>query len=267
MGAGALSGRRAVAGMRLTVVGSGDAFGSGGRFNSCFLLETEGAAVLVDCGASSLVALKAQGIDLDRIDAVILSHLHGDHFGGLPFLLIDAQHLARRARPLLIAGPPGTRTRLDAALDTLFPGSAATPWRFPWQVVEIEPGASHELLGIGVTTAEVLHRAGAPATALRLECGGTTFAYSGDTSWTDALLPIAKGADLFLIECSGYAGDLPGHMSWDTLKPQLKRLEARRIMITHMNPAALAHVDEMRAAGVMVAEDGLSLELARALVD
>src|SRR6476619_5574147 len=111
--------------MRLTIVGSGDAFGSGGRFNTCFWLETAKATLLIDCGASSLVALKAHGLDHRRVDGIILSHLHGDHFGGLPLLLLDGQLLNRRARPLLIAGPPGTRARLDAALDVFFPRATA----------------------------------------------------------------------------------------------------------------------------------------------
>ena len=81
--------------MRLTIVGSGDAFGSGGRFNTCFQLESSNATLLIDCGASSLVALNLCGIKPNNIDGVIVSHLHGDHFGGLPFLLIDAQHNSR----------------------------------------------------------------------------------------------------------------------------------------------------------------------------
>ena len=94
--------------MRLTIVGSGDAFGSGGRFNTCFFLQTAKATLLVDFGATSLVALKARGIDPDRIDGIILSHLHGDHFGALPFLLLDAQFLAAssRAAPLPMISTP-----------------------------------------------------------------------------------------------------------------------------------------------------------------
>jgi ribonuclease BN (tRNA processing enzyme) len=92
--------------MRLTIIGSGDAFGSGGRFNTCFFLETAKGKLLVDCGASSLVALKAQGLDPNEVDGIVLSHLHGDHFGALPFLLMDAQFLMRRERPLLIAISP-----------------------------------------------------------------------------------------------------------------------------------------------------------------
>src|SRR2546429_2859649 len=143
--------------MRLTIVGSGDAFGSGGRFNACFFLEPAKGTLLVDFGASSLVALKARGLDPDRIDGIVLSHLHGDHFGGLPFLLLDAQFLSRRERPLLIAGPPRTRARLDALLEVFFPGATSNKWRFAWEVMEIEVGQPTQVLGHSVTTTEVLH--------------------------------------------------------------------------------------------------------------
>src|SRR6201981_2566474 len=122
--------------MRLTIVGCGDAFGSGGRFNTCFFLETAKGTLLVDFGASSLVALKAHGLDPNAIDAILLSHLHGDHFGALPFLLLDAQFLARRERPLLIAGPPGTRARLDQLLEGFFPKQTPNKSGFSWKGIE-----------------------------------------------------------------------------------------------------------------------------------
>jgi ribonuclease BN (tRNA processing enzyme) len=246
--------------MRLTVIGSGDAFGSGGRFNTCFMLETAKGVLLVDFGASSLVALKERGIDPLRIDGIVISHLHGDHFGALPFLLLDAQFLARRERPLTIAGPPGTRVRVDQLLEVFFPKSTGSKWRFAWQVVEIEVGHETEILGHSVLTAEVVHRSGAPSTALRVSDGNKLFAYSGDTEWTDALIGIAAGADLFICECYGYAGHLTGHLSWEILKARLPDLRARRIMVTHMNPGMLARVEEVRAAGLLVAQDGLIME-------
>jgi ribonuclease BN (tRNA processing enzyme) len=242
--------------MKLTIVGSGDAFGSGGRFNTCFWLETANGTLLVDCGASSLVALKARGLDHARVDGIVLSHLHGDHFGGLPFLLLDAQFLTRRERPLLIAGPPGTRARLDVALETFFPGATRNKWRFAWEVMEIEVGRATDVLDHKVTTTEVVHYSGAPSTALRLSDGEKLFAYSGDTEWVDGLVDVADGADLFIVECYGYSGRLNGHLTWEILKTRLPELRARRIMITHMNPTMLAHLDEARAAGVSTAEDG-----------
>ena len=246
--------------MRLTVVGSGDAFGSGGRLNTCFMVETD-RTILLDCGASTPPALRGRGIDPNTIDAVILSHLHGDHFGGLPFLLLDAQLPSRRQRPLTIAGPPGTRERIVAALEVFFPRSSTMTWRFPLDVVEIKPGEPADIIGLKVATTEVIHQSGAPSTAVRLTDGHRTLAYSGDTEWTDALLPIADGADLFICECYEFARPTPGHMSWNHLQARLPLLRARRIMITHMSASVLARLDEVRGSGVLIAEDGLVVEV------
>jgi glyoxylase-like metal-dependent hydrolase (beta-lactamase superfamily II) len=109
--------------MRVRFVGSGDAFGSGGRWQTCIQLTAEGQVLLVDCGATSLAALKAQGLSPNAVGAVAVTHLHGDHFGGLPFLILDGQ-FSHRSTPLLVAGPPGTAERLAAAMETLFPGSS-----------------------------------------------------------------------------------------------------------------------------------------------
>jgi ribonuclease BN (tRNA processing enzyme) len=113
------------------------------------------------------------------------------------------------------------------------------------------------VLGHTLVTAEVIHQSGAPSTALRLSDGSQTFASSGDTEWTDAVLPVARGADLFICECYNDAGKLTGHINWETLKARLPDLGARQVMITHMNPTMLARIDEVRQAGVLVAEDGL----------
>jgi ribonuclease BN (tRNA processing enzyme) len=247
--------------MRLTIIGSGDAFGSGGRFNTCFHLAVGERRFLIDCGATTHTALRVRNIDSNTIDAVILSHLHGDHFGGIPFLMIDGQYLSRRERPLLFAGPPGTTERINAALEVFFAGSSKTKYRFPWSVIEIPVGVPTDVLGLNVVSAEVIHFSGAPSTALRISDGKKTVAYSGDTQWTEALLPIAAGADLFIVECYEYERELTGHMNWKTIKQRLADFKARRVMLTHMNDTMLARLDEARAAGVLVAEDGLVLDL------
>src|SRR5262245_7104905 len=113
--------------------------------------------VLLDCGASSLVALKARKIDINTIDGVILSHLHGDHFGALPFFLLESQFQSRRERPLAIVGPPGTRERLNAACEVFFPGMTRNTWRFPLAVDEITPNVPDDALGFTIRTTEVVH--------------------------------------------------------------------------------------------------------------
>src|SRR5262245_14787992 len=247
--------------MKLTIVGSGDAFGSGGRFNTCFMVEAGERTVLIDFGASSLVALRAQNIDPNRIEAIVLSHLHGDHFGGLPFLLLDAQFLSRRTHPLVIAGPPGSRHRINALNEVFFPRSSGTKWHFPWEVVEITPGEPTKIVGLTIATTEVVHPSGAPSTAIRLTDGQSVLAYSGDTEWTEALVQVADGADLFIIECYEYARSVAGHISWSILKTRVPDLRARRIMITHMNPSMLAKTGEATALGLLVANDGLVVDV------
>ena len=97
--------------MQVQFVGCGDAFGSGGRQNTCFHVTGHSINFLVDCGASSVPALKQLGIVRNDIDLILITHFHGDHFAGLPFFLLDAQ-FPRRIRPLIIAGPEGIETRL-----------------------------------------------------------------------------------------------------------------------------------------------------------
>lgn len=242
------------------IVGSGDAFGSGGRSHTCFHLKSAKATILVDCGASALVSIKRLKVDLNVIDGIILSHLHGDHFGGLPFLLLDAQFAHQRERPLVIAGPPGTRQRLHDAIEALFPRAASSTWRFAWEVQEIALETPTQICGHDVWTTEVVHFSGAPSTALRISDGERLLAYSGDTEWTDVLMKVADQADLYITECYAYSSDVSGHINWRTLQSRLADLNARRIMITHMGAGMLAHLGEVTAAGVLIAEDGASLE-------
>ena len=127
-------------GVAVTFAGFGDAFGSGGRYQACIHLRAPGQApVLLDCGATSLSALRACGLDPGEIGTVLVSHLHGDHFGGLPFLILDGQ-FSRRIRPLTVAGPPGTADRLEQAMETV-PGSSGTRRRFGLDIIELAPAA------------------------------------------------------------------------------------------------------------------------------
>ncbi len=247
--------------MRVVFVGTGDAFGTGARAHTCFRLDAGGRTILVDIGASSIVSWRRLGFSYNDVDAIVVSHLHGDHFGALPFLFLESQYVSGRSKPLEIFGPPGLRARLAMAMEAFFPGSTGAQWRFQWTVRELGPGADFEAAGFVGRSTQVRHAAGAPATALRLTAGGKTFVYSGDTSWTDELIELSHEADLFVCECYGATPVAPGHIDWATLKPQLPRLTARRVRLTHLSAAALALADEMRAAGVDLAEDGLILDL------
>ncbi|MGH9203160.1 MAG: MBL fold metallo-hydrolase, partial [Vicinamibacterales bacterium] len=180
-------------------LGSGDAFGSGGRLQTCILVQSDTFSFLLDCGASALIALKRDGVSPNDVDIILITHLHGDHFGGLPFFILDGQ-FARRFNPLCVAGPPGLRTRMTEAMEVFFPGSWAARRKFEVHLEEMADGVRTALGPLQVTPHEVVHASGAPAYALRVEFEGRVITYSGDSAWTDRLVDAAAGADLFICE-------------------------------------------------------------------
>lgn len=214
--------------------------------------------LLVDCGASTTIAIHRYGVDPAAIDAIVLSHLHGDHFGGVPFFLLDAHFAGRRTRPLVVAGPPGTEARVWQAMEALFPGSASMALRYPLQITELGLEQPHRLAAATVTPYAVQHPSGAPSTALRIECEERTIAYSGDTEWTDTLIAVARGADLCVLECNAYDRKIPFHMDLATLLAHRGDLGARRLIVTHMGPEMLAHLDALPCEP---AEDGMMVTL------
>lgn len=224
---------------QLQVLGCGDAFSSGGRLHTCFLLRGETdedslAPTLLDCGATSLAAMKGRGIEPATIRTILITHLHGDHFGGLPFLLSDAHYRARRAAPLTLAGPPGLRERLRQATEALYPGSSRRERAFDVEFLELHQRSPATVNGLRVTPFEVVHPSGAPSYALRVEYAGRTLAFSGDTEWTEALAEAAAGADLFICECNSYDRAIPNHLNYRELLARRDLLDCRRMLLTHL---------------------------------
>jgi ribonuclease BN (tRNA processing enzyme) len=246
-------------GMRLTFLGSGDAFGTGGRFNTCFHVATGSDNFLIDCGATSLVAMRRFKVEPNAIGMVLLTHLHGDHFGGLPFFILDAQLISRRRTPLNIVGPVGLKQRLYDTMKVLFPGSEKIQQKFELNLVEIEPGRAHRVGPAEVTPFIAAHNAGAPAFTLRIACEGKTLTYSGDTGWCDSLVRAADGADMLIVESSGYDKEIPQHLDYGTLSRRRDELKARTIVLTHMGPEMLANRGSVK--GFELAEDGKSFEI------
>ncbi len=239
-------------------IGSGDAFGSGGRLQACILVEDDGWRCLLDCGASSLIGLKAAGINPASIDAIAVSHLHGDHFGGLPFFVLDAQFNSRRDRPVLLVGHSDLEGRLRAAMEILFPGSpGALDGRA--EFLALNPGPPVPVGASSIQAFEVQHACGSPPFALRLQTpSGTVVAYTGDTAWTDALWRVGAGADLLVAEAYFFDKKIPWHLDYATLALASPKLGAQRIVVTHLSADMLNRLDSVEFE---VAHDGLVIYL------
>ena len=244
--------------MQLRFIGCGDALGSGGRANTCFHVTGGNVNFLIDCGASSLPALKRFDVARDSIDLILITHFHGDHFGGLPFLLLDAQ-FTRRTRPLVIAGPTGIETRLAQLMEAMFEHSSKTKQRFDLSVVTLNPEESRNFGAVKVTPYPVVHgESGGPFLAYRIEAGGRIIAYSADTEWTETLIPAARDADLFIVEAYYYDRIVKNHLSLKTLEAHLSEINARRLILTHMSDDMLGRINSLAYS---TASDGLVVEL------
>ena len=249
--------------MRLTILGCGDAFSGGGRLPSCYLLETGQATFLVDCGPAILPALKRMGRSTNDIGVIVISHLHGDHFGGLPFLLIDAIYPAKRTAPLTLVGPPGLEARFRLACEVFYPRVLDALHAFPLEFIELTAGMAHQvdgLPGVAITPFEVNHYSGSPSYALRFETADKVFAFSGDTGWTETVVEAGRGADLYLLECYQYDLKLEVHLDYVTIAQHFDAIGAQQIVLTHMGEGMLAKASKVDDFRCTLADDGMIID-------
>jgi ribonuclease BN (tRNA processing enzyme) len=251
--------------MHVKFLGSGDAFGSGGRYNACFLLEATKRRYLIDCGASSMIALRKFHIDPNTIDAIFVSHFDIDHFGGAPLLAMEGHLLGNRTLPLAIAGPVGLRHRFYQWIDLSLPSRLISrQLRYELNLIELAPEHGEvEVAGVRVTPFAVNHfgsDVGAPPLALRLQTNGRVLAYTGDTDWVVSLVPCGRGADLLITEAWHYRSDYRFHLDFVTLEQHLHEIGAKRVIVTHMNEDMIERAKN-NSLGIEAAEDGKVVNL------
>jgi ribonuclease BN (tRNA processing enzyme) len=244
--------------MKLHILGCGDAFGSGGRNQSGYLIEAKDKLFLLDCGPTTLLALKRAGFDPRRLDTVFLSHLHGDHFGGIAFLFIEYLYLEPRLEPLVIAGPAGTEAKVRALFDVMYGGGAFEKEIPPTHFVVLRPDEPAEVNGVVVAPFRVPHQSDAISLGLQVKCEGKTILFSGDSLWTEQFVDLADGVDLFLCECSFFREQPGMHINYQTLAANLSRLRCKQLVLTHLGAEMLAHRNEISS---LVADDGMVLEI------
>lgn len=244
--------------VRVTVLGSGDAFGSGGRLHSAYLVEGGGATFLLDCGPTVLQSLKRLGRDPGMLDFVVLSHLHGDHFGGVPFLYMEYLYENRRTRPLTVYGPAGVGARVQDLFRALYQKSASEVLPFPLAYRELEADAPTVVNGVRLLPFAVPHVSELVAFGFRVEVGGRRIVYSGDSAWTEKFVEHTRGADLFLCECSTYETRLDIHLSYPEIAAHAAALGCRRLVLSHLGREPLGRLAEL---SLECAWDGTTIDL------
>ncbi|MFX1508006.1 MAG: MBL fold metallo-hydrolase, partial [Promethearchaeota archaeon] len=214
----------------VTFLGTGDAFASGGRKSAGIFIKINNQGVLLDCGPHTLQVLKKLGKKTNDVDLIIISHFHGDHFSGVPFFLLEATLQQHRTKPLQIIGPPNTEKRINDLYFVLYGTISNQESPFPCEFQEITPLTPLDMNGLRIRAYKMLHTP--EAQGYRIETDNSSIAYSGDTGWTEELLPLVEGTQLAIVECNFYDTELDIHLNYH----QILQLKSRT------NKLALIHL-------------------------
>lgn len=244
--------------MNVTFVGTSDAFGAGGRRQAAIFVETASGGILLDCAPTTGTGLAALGIPRSAVDAIALSHFHSDHFAGVPQFLLAAIYEDRRRQPLVVAGPRGVEARVRGVAQAVGYSLEDRELPFPLRWVELAPGERADLGPASASVFATRHQPESCPHGIRLEAGGRRLVYSGDTGWFDGLAEHARGADLFVCECTFYETPLAEHLTYRTFAEQARGFDCGRLVLTHLGSEMSGRRGQL---AFETADDGMRLRV------
>jgi ribonuclease BN (tRNA processing enzyme) len=240
----------------LIFIGTSDAFGAGGRRQSAILLRAPHGGVLLDCGATTNSGLAQLGIERGEVDSILISHFHGDHFGGIPLFLLGAQYQDRRTQPLIIAGPAGIEGRVRNLADAMGHPLEDRDLGFALSFREFSPGSPSEIGPVSARPFTTHHQPDTCPHGLVIEVGSARVAYSGDTGWFDGLPAEVGACEVFVCECTLARPSFEFHLDLETLVANREKFECERLILTHLGAEM---IDRRGQCELETADDGLRL--------
>jgi ribonuclease BN (tRNA processing enzyme) len=242
----------------LVFVGTSDAFGAGGRRQSAVFARGERGGMLFDCGATTNTGLSELGISRDEIDVILVSHFHGDHFGGIPAFLYASLYTDARRHPIEIVGPPEVEARVHALAHALGHHLEGQEWTFPIRYREIHPDESLFAGPAQIQAFATEHQPDSNPQGYRVALGQEQIAYSGDTGWFDDLPRQIAGSHLFICECTLHDALLDFHLSLEELREHRDDLDCGRLILTHLGHDMAERRGQIE---IETADDGLAVKL------
>lgn len=251
--------------MEVTVVGSGTVAPRLSRRQSCVVLEAGDETIVFDLGSGAVRGMLRAGLDPFAIDRIFFTHFHPDHTVDVVPLLFAMNYGAEepRTRPLYVTGPEPFAEFWGKILDVWGEWMIGD---YPLEVSELPRNCPSpiELPDCSISWAPVKHRP--ESIAYRIEAGGRTFVYTGDTEYSEPVVDLAREAHTLLIECS-FPDDnpVPGHLTPSSVARIASEAGVERVVLTHLYPA-IDHLDLISLVGgkyggeVLVAEDGMKFE-------
>lgn len=218
--------------MRIAFLGTGNAFAPQ-RDWSCLLIN---GTILLDAGPTMLANLKRLPADPAAIRHVFISHFHGDHCFGLPFLLLDNHFLSRTTAPLTVIGPPGIEAWTRDAMQLAFPDVVGKGWPRPTTFIEARAGETQTADGLTFTPLRMAHGDGwLQAFGFRLLLPDGVLAYSGDTRMTETLYTLVADARVIILEATEQA-ESTYHLGHADIQTLLSAVPAdSSVFLTHLD--------------------------------
>lgn len=253
--------------MLLVVLGSGTSVPHPQRASAGFWLETDGGSMLLDCSADAMHRMAQENLDWANLDAIWISHLHLDHCGGLASLLFGMKHSPQtqdRRKPLRIFSCAG----VDRLLKAIDESNDYRLFKQPFPIEICEFSNSRQkftpFASIRCETFKTPHTR--ESLAMRLaNSENRTVVYSADTAFSEELATFARGADLFVLECSFYK-DKPvqKHLNLTEAMRIAQLAEPRKLLLTHLYPEwdaidLTSKARELWPGETMAAHDGMRL--------
>lgn len=249
--------------MQIVILGSGTGEPSVTRGAPGILVMAAGRRILVDSGSGTLRALRMQGVTYLDIDVICYSHFHCDHISELaPILFAMRNMTVPRQKALTLIGPPGFESYYHSLVSLYAP--TLDPAGYRVQIEEIgegvltRPEATYRVLPVSHSASSI---------GYRLESGGRSFAYSGDTAYCDNLVTLGRDADLLVLECSfPDEREAEGHLTPRLAGAIARRAGCGRLLLTHFYPLCdgfdiLGQCRKVYPGEIIIASDGMRLDI------
>ncbi len=220
--------------IELHFLGSGNAFAPGRSYGS-FLMD---GRILFEAPPTTLPTLREMGKPLEDIQYIFISHFHGDHYFGLPFIFLDHYFIIKRKKPLIIIGPKGLKKLTHTLIDLAFPDTRKRYSRnFPVEFLEVSPGKEYTLPGLTFKVFKMSHGK-IPNLGFNLAYKHKRLAYCGDTGPCPALKELLQDADIVVLEMTSIDDHYPYHLNQENI------LEIRR-QLPSKTPLILTHLPDL----------------------
>ena len=218
------------------ILGSGNAFNIDKRGHTAFLLDKK---FLIDCGATTLYKIQEFNIDLTSLKYVLITHFHGDHFAGLPFVLIYLKYILHRSEPIKIVGPIGLKENYQQLMNLTYPDM-----EFPFlvQLQELQKQEEIFLENYQIKAYPITHKT--ESIGYRIEDAQHSFAFTGDTILNEEVFTLMEGVDVGIVELSLW--DNPDnkvmHVSLEELIRLRGKIHAKRLYFNHITDSLTKEV-------------------------